>query len=57
MTDPLTPIIASLLNLMACILVSALGAYFLSEQFDFQFWPATAGCFYLLILCKSYRES
>lgn len=52
--DPLDAILNSLLNLMAYVLVSALGAYFLAEQFGFQFWPAVAGCFFTLFLVKAH---
>lgn len=43
-------------NLMACILISMLGAYFLTEQWAFDFWPAVAGCFYVLILSKALQS-
>lgn len=42
-------------NLMACILISMLGAYFLHEQFAFDFWPAVAGSFYVLVLSKALQ--
>lgn len=42
--------IDALVNLMACILLSMLGAYFLAAQFDFEFWPGVAGCFYILLV-------
>ena len=38
--------------LLAYVLVSALGAYFLAAEFGMEIWSAMAGCFYLLILLK-----
>lgn len=38
--------------LLAYVLVSFLGAYFLAVEFGMDVLPAMAGCFYLLILLK-----
>lgn len=46
----------ALANLAACILFSMLGAYFLQAHWDFEFWPATAGCLYVLIFAKLLRS-
>lgn len=48
--------IDALSNLMACILIAMLGAYFLHESWAFDFWPATAGSFYVLILSKALQS-
>lgn len=49
MTEPL-------MNLIAALLVAMLGACFLHEQFGFHFWPAVAGCAYLLILSNALHH-
>ena len=45
----------AILNLLTCIVVSMLGAYFLTE-WAISFWPATAGCFYALIVTKAFQS-
>lgn len=46
----------ALANLMACILLSMLGAYFLAAQFNVEFWPGVAGCFYILVLSRAHKS-
>lgn len=55
MTDPFDTFLAAVLLSMAYVIVSMLGGYFLAEQFGFHFWPATAGCFYLIALFKALQ--
>lgn len=49
--------IEPLMNLLVCVLVSMLGAYCLHELWGLDFWPATAGCFYALVLSKAIQSS
>lgn len=48
--------IDALANLVAVVLIAMIGGWGLQAQFDFDFWPATAGCFYLLILSRGSRS-
>jgi hypothetical protein len=46
----------ALLNLLALAVLSMVGGYSLTSQFDWFFWPATAGCFYVLVLSRAFQR-
>lgn len=48
--------IDSLANLLAVIEITMAGGYALQGELDLQFWPATAGCLYVLVLVPHLKS-
>lgn len=48
-------VIGALTHLAACIVIAMIGGFAAAELWDVAFWPATAGCLFLLSLAQSTR--